>query len=384
MTVEQEQCGERARVRAGGAVHEFAGRWVEGGAWDRFGRYDRWVAVHEDGTAVEMPAHAGELVPGSTEDVVAYLHEQRGRWRRPSAPLTLELDPTYACASRDCGTRCFSAAYRRLDPRAAIPGEMLHRIVAEFAARGGKIVRFDGGGDPLLHPEVRNGAMTRAAQAAGLKSTILTSGDLLPSTDLTALAESGCYVRVSVNAATEAVRQEFHGNRVPLREILAAVERLASAVQQAGTGVPIGATYLLDVVNAHEIHASALRCREAGINHFSVRRVLGPEALRPQFTVEEQQEVEEQLARVQALNTDGFRVFVPWRVPGEVDLSPARGDFTAVRCWQSTFKTVVEPRQGAEGCRVQLCGRYRGGGIGQAMRLPAVMELAPDEHWVDR
>jgi hypothetical protein len=373
-----------ATLTVGGRDHVFKGRWIVGTSWQRFGLYDRYVVVRPDGEVLEMPAHAGELVPGSTEDLIAVLRAFDRGARRPPAPLTLELDPTYRCASRDCGGHCFSAAYRSVAPTATIPTALAEDVIKTFAFEGGRVVRFDGGGDPLLHPDVRSGRLVELAAQLGLKTTILTSGDLLDRANLRRIAACGCYVRVSLNAATDATRMRFHGNRVPLVRILAAVELLAGHLTALGSETPVGATFLLSATNHEEVLACARAAKEAGIRHFSVRRILGPPQLRPGFAGAQQDRVSELLEEVAALHTDEFRVAVPWRAPEEPDLNPSDGDFSASQCWQSTFKTVVEPDPEVGGARAQLCGRYRGSGVGQRLALPALFSMSDARDWVER
>ena len=232
-----------AELRLSGKILRFPGRWVPGGPWERFGLYDQYVVVRDDGEVARFPAHAGDVVPGSTEDVIAVLQGFDPEARRPRAPLTLELDPTNRCTSMDCGGHCFSAEYRGLDPTGEIPAEALAAIIRRFAAEGGRIVRFDGGGDPLSHAAVRSGELPELADRCGLKSTILTSGDLLERTDLPRIGAAGCYLRVSLNAATDETRRRFHGNRIPLSRIFRRIEELSGWIAANRPGLPIGSTY---------------------------------------------------------------------------------------------------------------------------------------------
>ncbi len=282
-----------ASVVVDGRTHVFRGRWVNGSPWQRFGLYNSYVVIRSDGQVLKMPAHAGELVPGATEDLVAAIVGFRFESGHPQAPLTLELDPTYRCASRNCGGFCFSAAYRTLTPSATIPTELMERIIEVFRSEGGRVVRFDGGGDPLMHPDVRSGRLVECAAERGLKTTILTAGDLLDQCDLRGIAQSECYVRLSLNAATNQTRKLFHGNEVPLTRILERVEVLVSIISSQGSEVPVGATFLLAPMNYKEVLDAALMVRNVGIRHFPVRRILGPNWLRPQFTPTQESEVAE-------------------------------------------------------------------------------------------
>lgn len=354
------------------------GRFVPGGPWERFGRYNAYHVTRDDGAVLVVRAHAGELVPGSTEDLAAFLSGLGGEL--PRGPMTLELDPTYACASVSCGEACFSAAYRAQRPRASIGSEALGHAIRAFADAGGRVLRFDGGGDPLLHPDVRSGDAVRLGADLGLKTTILTSGDLLPATDWRAIVDADCYLRVSLNAHSTAVRRQVHGNKVDmdrLWEVLAA----ACAHARARGRTPVGTTFLLTPDNHAEVALAARRARDIGVSHFSVRRVLGPEALRRPFGAAARAALPDLLEEVRALDTDDFRVFVPARDVAEPDLSPRAGDITASSCWQSVFKTVLEPAAGEDEVRVQLCGRYRGSGVGQAMQLPPVAADADPATW---
>jgi len=382
--VKISQTDDEAELIIGNQRHRFRGQWITGTPWERFGLYNAYVVVHADGTVAEVTAHSGELVPGATEDLIDYIKEQWSNLDQPTAPLTLEIDPTNACLSRDCGTRCFSAAYRRLNPKAQIDGPVIADLLTAFAREGGKIVRFDGGGDPLLHRDVRNGALLGKAKQLGLKSALLTSGELLASSDLPALADSDCYLRVSINACTDSTRKAFHGNDCSAKSVFDAVERFAGLLANKGTCVPVGASFLLDTLNFREMLDCAKICRTIGIRHFSVRRVLGPQSLRPNFTETQLREVENLLEEVSSLNAPSFRVFVPWRPVDEPDLAPRSGSIPAAQCWQSTFKTIIEPFASDQTFRAQLCGRYRGCGMGQALQLPALFQKESPVTWVHR
>jgi MoaA/NifB/PqqE/SkfB family radical SAM enzyme len=371
--------GEHAVLQLPGKTLRFSGRWVAGSPWERFGLYDHYVVIRDDGEVTSFPAHAGDLVPGSTEDVAAALLAFDSEARRPRAPLSLELDPTNRCASKDCGGHCFSAAYRALQPKGEIPGDVMALIIRRFAAEGGRIVRFDGGGDPLSHPAVRTGELPELAFRCGLKSTILTSGDALERTNLTRIGAASCYLRVSLNAATDETRRRFHGNRLELSRIFRRIETFAEWIAVNRPGLPIGSTYLLSDANWTEVYDCARRARDAGISHFSVRRVLGPSHLRPCFAEADLDRLRDLLRATRELSTDAFRAFIPWRPVAEEDLNPRRGDFSAAQCWQSTFKTIVESCP-EDAYRVQLCGRYRGNGIGQGMQMkPLFTSSAGDD-----
>lgn len=382
-SVETTQLADSAILTVGPATYIFPGKWIYGGPWERFGLYNAYVVVREDGEVFKMSAHAGELVPGSTEDLIQILQLYDPETRHPGVPLTLELDPTYFCFSKDCGGHCFSAPYRRLNPRLTIPTDTLKQIIETFAASGGRIVRFDGGGDPLAHSDVRNGKLPQLAQQLGLKSTILTAGDALSTTNLEAIGSADCYLRISLNAATDEIRQKFHGNNSSIVKIFTAVSRFAYWRDANNPGLPIGGTYLLSDLNYQEVYDCATRSKECGINHFSVRRILGTQSLRPHFSNEQLEKIEELFKKIRELADAGFRVFLPWRNLNEPDPDPSSGEFVAASCWQSSFKAILEPSAEAR-YKVQLCGRYRGDGVGQEMQLSPLFHSQNGTEWVNQ
>jgi Radical SAM superfamily len=374
----------KAVVNIKGSIKVFDGKWIDGSAWQRFGLYNTYVVIRNDGRILKMPAHAGELVPGATEDLHDAIRSFDYSRGYPAAPLTLELDPTFRCASRDCGGACFSARYRSLAPSAMIPAPLLKEIIQDFHNHGGRIVRFDGGGDPLLHPAVLSGEVVEFAAQLGLKTTILTSGDWLHQANLGRIAETGCYLRLSLNAATDKTRRAFHGNRYSLTEILVYAKRFVEIIERINQDVPVGATFLLSHLNYKEVLNCAYLAREAGIRHFSVRRILGPPTLRPHLSISEDNEARELLAEVKRLHSNDFRVAIPWRATEENDLNPKDGDFEATQCWQSTFKSVMEPDPASGGARVQLCGRYRGSGVGQRIMMEPILSFSSSGAWISR
>jgi MoaA/NifB/PqqE/SkfB family radical SAM enzyme len=372
-----------AFLHVGNQTLKFKGNWVQGSPWERFGLYNHYVVLREDGCAAKIKAHAGDLVPGSTEDLIASIQRFDPANGFPTAPLCIELDPTFQCYSIDCGGHCFSAEYRALNPRGEIPADVIKEIIVTFAESGGRVVRFDGGGDPLAHAGIRSGALPEFANSYGLKTTILTSGDALLRTNVQRLGEANCYLRVSLNAATNRTRQIFHGNKIELTKLLDRIRQFAQWRDINNPGLPIGATYLLSHLNYNEVYECAVLARDNGLNHFSVRRVLGPAALRPDSQQIDEERLQELLEQTRRLMSRSFRVFIPWRHIEEPDLSPAKDDFVATRCWQSTFKAVIEPASEAA-YQVQLCGRYRGAGVGQLMQLPPLFSHTLDTNWLDK
>jgi hypothetical protein len=69
----------------------FEGKWIHGTPWQRFGLYNSYVVIRADGRMLKIPAHAGELAPGSTEDLIAAIASFDSTRGYPSAPLSLDV-----------------------------------------------------------------------------------------------------------------------------------------------------------------------------------------------------------------------------------------------------------------------------------------------------
>ncbi len=337
--------------------------------WEAFGRANG-VLLRRGTRRVLLRGHGGEVVPGF---IIEHLFPAVRAYCRSGFvyPITAEVDPTWVCRSvTNCGGHCFSMSYRA-GHLYSMDARLLGEFVRSFASAGGKVVRWDGGGEPLVHRAIRDGSLVATCAELGLAQTILTSGDLLAGANWDAYIDANLYLRVSLNAATDVTHARFLGIPDRLTTILATLEGYAARKANSPTGrsTPLGATYLLSHLNWHELADCAAMAKGVGVNHFSVRRVLGPPALRPEPI--DEAALDEQFERASALEDDSFQTFLPWRHVSEPDV-PAH-EIPAERCWQSLFKLVLEPTADRSRLGLNLCGRYRGGGVGQLRQIPPMM-----------
>jgi hypothetical protein len=147
------------------------GRVVEGDDNVTFGHWTALVAWSPATRSFRMiPAHGGEVLPGRLSDHIAALLAGI-RDGRPQ-PVQLDLDITMACASA-C-TFCFSAGYRADGGSGRhLSWPALERTLRSAAGMGVRVVRFDGGGDPLVSPHFA--AAVDLCRQLGLTSAVLTA-----------------------------------------------------------------------------------------------------------------------------------------------------------------------------------------------------------------
>jgi len=342
------------------------GRVIQGDDNEVFGLWNSLVAWLPATRSVRLiAAHGGEIFPGRLADHIATVRVGVARGRL--TPVQLDLDISMACPSA-C-TFCFSAHYRvergsgRFMSWAAI-----ERTIRSARSIGVKVVRFDGGGDPLASPCFADAVALCASE--GLVSAVLTSGDLLRAEMLPGLVRAGTYVRVSLNSATDETRMLLH--RTPRRF---GVQRVLEVIRElddlrrltygpaAAKSMPIGGTSMIHPANVAETFAIAEAGKRAGLDHISFRVILGNK-LKVTFSEDQEQQYRIQHARiVDELADDGFRVFFPTRPLTDTGYVP-REYFS--RCLSSTHRALVEVGADPSTPALVPCGRYRGRGFNDA------------------
>lgn len=350
---------EAGRVGCVDVVPVGPGDFVHGHDNAIFGRWNALVAARRSGVCETFAAHGGEIIPGRLADHIQRLRDGR------SFPVQVDMDISMACPSA-C-TFCFSAGYRagRSDGR-LMSESLLRGLIEQWAEVGVRVIRFDGGGDPLTHPALP-AAITLCAKH-DLTTAVLTAGDLLPRVDLDAFVEAGTYVRVSLNAAVDRTRNLLHRQRTErfgVERIFAAVGALAERRAsrwggQSRVRMPIGATSMIHPVNAAETVAIARRAKEVGFDHLSFRVILGA-AHRVRFDEPARHALAESFAEIESEVADeDFLVFLPTRELTDTGYVPAR---YFDRCRASVHRALVEVGPSPDRAAVVPCGRYRGQGF---------------------
>ncbi len=353
---------------------------VRGADNEVFGRWDRLIAVQRRlRRVVEIPGHGGEIIPGRLSDHVDAL-----RHRAVAGvikPVQLDIDPTMACPS-SCPF-CFSNKYRttrRSELR--LTDSLLFCVLDSWIARGVKVVRFDGGGDPMAHPRCID-AIERVT-AGGARTALLTAGDLLRLEQMERLVQAATYVRISINAASDKIRAAVHGRVARTSTAGDVYDRMAKLAtkrnEQFGSAalrrMPLGATYMIHKLNASDIVAAARRVRDAGFDHISYRVVLGTHHA-VEFTQAERKEIHHQLSAANDTQDDRFRVFVPNRELTDTGYVPGKYFKTCVSC---THRVLVEVGRTGDEAAIVPCGRYRGSGFAAKERQSVNVLAILDRH----
>ncbi|MCP4680318.1 MAG: radical SAM protein [Deltaproteobacteria bacterium] len=343
-----------------------------------YGCYNRIVATAPSGRWLgSHPAHDGDFFPERVADYVAVCRsvvESGEGWRRV-APVRVDIDITQGCNS-NC-VFCFSRRYQNSYYRnCAASAEILQELFRSCERMGVKTVRFCGGGDPLVHPEIDR--LLEFLSDTGLRTCVITNGDFLRGQTVELVYRHVDHLRWSVNAATQRTRQRLHrpfqhGNT--LTESFDVIADLVRRKVAARRGGPIiSATFLLMDENLAEAEDVARRLRDIGVDSVSFRPIyhdLGG------VTALHARNLRELYNRLVNLGTTTFQVFVPKRGLTEAGSLLAAEHFD--ECISRRLRTVFEANR--DGLGLQACGVYRGSGMCNGLVIRAGQDNSLESVW---
>ena len=285
------------------------------------------------GAEVRYHDFAAKLAqPGMREPVAAYLRWrqalERGEAASPPlrlAPLSINLDLTTAC-NYACD-HCID--WDTLNSPIRHEDEILRDSLRRLRRDGLRSVILIGGGEPTLYPGFLD-MVAFLKEELGLQVAVVSNGsrnDRLA--EAAPLLEEGDWIRLSLDAGSDAVFQAMHRPRsraVDLDRILES----AGAIRRASPRPTLGFSFVIVWRGAHrddaalvenlgEMTLAARRAREAGFDYISFKPFLtrtpeGAEVLDPEEAEEAHervlQRIREQLEEARALETGDFRVLV--------------------------------------------------------------------------
>jgi MoaA/NifB/PqqE/SkfB family radical SAM enzyme len=239
------------------------------------------------------------------------------------APLSLNLDLTTAC-NYACD-HCID--WDILNSGVSHDGERLRASLAALAEGGLRSVILIGGGEPTVHPRFRE--TVRFLKSLDLQVAVVTNGSrnerLL---DVMDVLDEGDWLRLSLDAGTDATFQAMHHPRKPitLEAICAGVPPLKAANPAPRVGFSFVITWdggerapgaPSVVENVDEIPAAARLARAHGFDYVSYKPLLtrtpeGAEVMDPQAARARQADVQarmrERLAEARTLARADFAV----------------------------------------------------------------------------
>ncbi|GAA1004278.1 MULTISPECIES: radical SAM protein [Streptomyces] len=292
--------------------------------------------------------------------------------KRLSAPLVVDLDPTTVC-----DLACPECISSQVLHHGQIGQDRIVRLAHELAGSDVRAVILIGGGEPLLHRSV--GEIIEVLHGAGIKLGLVTNGTQIHR-HLDRLAEMLSWVRVSLDAATAETYRTFRpsrGRRSVFPQVIENMRKLAA--RKKGR---LGYSFLLmqrfdedgrvTASNYHEVYQAGALARDIGCDYFEVKAMLDQDHYTVNQRAEHIELVEEQIARLRALEDDSFHVLHSsnWQaVRHHVD-SVQPKDYH--RCAVAELRTTVTPTG------VFVCPYHRGNPKG---RIGDIRETSFSELW---
>lgn len=198
------------------------------------------------------------------------------------------------------------------NPSRFLPTDTVLGVLRDCVAMGTRAVEFTGGGEPTLHPDSR--ILLMEAQRLGLDTALITNGLLLDSRDLFDAAVRTQWCRISIDAATPLtygrVRPSLGGeNGRNLDRVLEALTTLRKLRDAAGTDCVIGAGFVVQKENWHEIHEAVALFKDAGADNVRISGLFTPEGDAYHAAHHEAAAALERRAVQDFDGKDGFRVY---------------------------------------------------------------------------
>jgi MoaA/NifB/PqqE/SkfB family radical SAM enzyme len=327
------------------------------GLWNSLSVYDRTGEL-----LAVIPAHDGDFFPESPLDHVEVLREavlSHGETPRVFWPVRVDVDVTQNCTN-NCYF-CYSREYA-FEPRyrgAEMSPIILERLVEELARGGTRTIRFTGGGEPLLHPEIER--MLSVPRRYGLRSCVITNGDLLNEKLIELLVSDIDHIRLSLNAARDDTRRAVHRPITEVNDLssifrhLRQISELRNIIWPSERRPSIWTTFLLLPENVGEVYLAAQMARDCGADSISFRPIYHD--LSSPLSKDGEQRLQVQLERALTLHSPpAFCVFTPKRdLSIAAHLSP---EAHFARCISCRVRTVIEAT--GQGPMIKVCGLHRG------------------------
>lgn len=346
--------------------------------FDLYGRWNSLLAVSQQQRLLGIVrAHDGDFFPESVMDYIAAIRSQSVDPLRASHkphPIRVDIDITQACNAQ-C-TFCFSRPYQKKGYRGQYASQaLLKQVISELGQNGTQTIRFCGGGDPMVHPEIT--AILPLAHEFGMRLCVISNLDFVDAVMSEHLLEHVDHIRWSVNAANDKTRIKLHrpGNKANLLHVT--LQQVGALLQQRRDRCPIiWATFLVLPDNFREMIKAAIQLREVGVDSVSFRPVF--HGLGGQWTQDALTELPERFAELAELDDrPSFSVFLPKRNLQEAQALDPNVFFS--HCRSRELRTVLEAT--SKGLTLQSCGLYRG--TGSESRRNITLENTFKSVWTD-
>jgi len=255
----------------------------------------------------------------------------------------VDLDPTTFC-----DLACPECISGELLNKGRFSDARLEGLARELVDAGVRAAILIGGGEPLAHPGTKRAI--EVFGSAGTKIGLVTNGTQIPRhADL--LSRYASWVRVSVDAATEATYQIFRPDRRGRSRFGQVIENMTAIAPMMGGD--LGYSFLLMerrdgagktiASNYAEVERAGRLAKEIGCRYFEVKAMfdMGHFVIaKPAHVVEQ---LDEQVRALEALEDAEFSVVASSTVAALRDGSPRAQEKDYDRCNVAELRTLLTP-----------------------------------------
>jgi len=241
-------------------------------------------------------------------------------------PRVAIIYPTY-----QCNQRCLGCDYASLRSGVQMTRDELSYCIGQFAALGTLSWDASGGGEPTLHPYIRN-AMEDSFHKWGMAFGLVTNGTRLHDQELCkTLLEHGSYCRVSIESATEAAFNTYKRPMTKEASFAAVVDnlkRLLSERKEVKSNLVISYKFTVSAANWQDIPAAFDLAEELGVDSLQFKAIRNTEW---EMTPDEE-------AKSAAMIDAGKA-----QHPNLLALGNVQRTHLAGKCWLSPLAATVDP-----------------------------------------
>jgi len=228
------------------------------------------------------------------------------------SPITLDVDPTNRC-NQDCVWCSFDYLHRE---RTMLEEDIFLKLVtdlSEFKKNNGRGVRsmiFSGGGEPTLNPILPK--IMEICNNSSIRCGIYTNGTFKSQHLREVILHSCDFIRFSIEASNKDLYDRLHKPRVQgaYEQVIKNIRKIVALKRRTGAGPDIGISFLVHPLNWNDVIRSAKQAQELGVDYFQVKPVIKKAWEHQDLTVELLQKVERLYDKVNALETENFKVII--------------------------------------------------------------------------
>ena len=193
-----------------------------------------------------------------------------------TTPIQIHLVPV-----NGCNHNCKYCAYhledhtsnQLFDIKDIIPKDKLFEIIDSCKELGIKAIQLTGGGEPLLHPNIKEFILK--AKTSGIELGLVTNGSKLDD-ELIEMLKDISWVRISIDAFTNGTYESYRKTgKDSFSKVCDNIRKLVAIK----TTTILGISFVVNKVNYREIYDSAKMFKDMGVDNFRISGIFSPEGI---------------------------------------------------------------------------------------------------------